>query len=76
MRLFYEAWSDNEDESKLQPQKENVNLADASAKLVIQPENKKNSLSIIPEVIHSISDEFFAVSFSHHIYILSKNNIF
>ena len=76
MRFFYEAWSDNEDESKLQPQKENVNLADASAKLVIQPENKKNSLSIIPEVIHSISDEFFAVSFSHHIYILSKTTSF
>ena len=48
MRFFYEAWSDNKDESRLQPQKENVNLADASAKLVIQPENKNNSLSIIP----------------------------
>ncbi len=35
------AWSGNEDESKLLPQKESINLADASAKLVIQPENAK-----------------------------------
>ena len=51
-------------------------MADASAKLVIQPENEKNALSIIPEEIKFISDEFFAVSFSHHIYILSKIKLF
>lgn len=71
MRFFYEAWSENENENQMLP-KEPVNLADASAKLAVQPENEKFALSIIPEAIDFISDEFFAVSFSHHIYILSK----
>ena len=76
MRFFYEAWSENGDESNLALQKKSVNLADVSAKLVSQPENEKYALSIIPDVIHSISNEFFAVSFSHHIYILSKTKLF